>query len=127
MVINDPHIHAEVVDIFARYERALIENDVATLDMLFWRAPQTLRYGVGERLYGYEAIMAFRKARTGGSPPRTLQNTVVTTFGSDFATANTEFKRNGESRIGRQSQTWIRTEEGWRIASAHVSLEAEKS
>jgi hypothetical protein len=104
-----------------------MENDTATLDALFWNSPLTLRYGVGERLYGHDAIAAFRSARAGGSPRRVLANTVITTFGHDFATANTEFRRAGETRIGRQSQTWVRTANGWRIVSAHVSLEADQS
>jgi len=127
MMVNDPMVVAEVTAEFERYEAALLGNDVATLDALLWKSPLTLRYGVGERLYGYDAIAAFRMARAGGSPQRVLANTVITTFGHDFATANTEFHRAGETRVGRQSQTWVRTAKGWRIVSAHVSLEAEKS
>jgi hypothetical protein len=127
MIVNDPLVVAEVTAAFERYEAALLDNDIETLDGLFWNSPLTLRYGVGERLYGYEAIAAFRVARTGGSPRRTLGNTIITSFGHDFATVNTEFHRVGETRVGRQSQTWVRTLNGWRIVSAHVSLEAEKS
>jgi hypothetical protein len=127
MIVNDPQVVAEVTAEFERYETALMENDTATLDALFWNSPLTLRYGVGERLYGHDAIAAFRSARAGGSPRRVLANTVITTFGHDFATANTEFRRAGETRIGRQSQTWVRTANGWRIVSAHVSLEADQS
>jgi len=127
MIVNDPLVVAEVTAEFERYEVALLANDIATLDGLFWNSPLTLRYGIGERLYGYEAIAAFRQARAGGSPRRVLVNTIITTFGHDFATVNTEFHRVGETRIGRQSQTWVRTANGWRIVSAHVSLEAERS
>ena len=127
MIVNDPMVVAEVTAEFERYETALLGNDIATLNALFWNSPLTLRYGVGERLYGYDAIAAFRTARTGGSPQRVLANTIITTFGRDFATANTEFHRAGETRVGRQCQTWVRTANGWRIVSAHVSLEAEKS
>ena len=127
MIVNDPLVVAEVAAEFERYEMALLTNDIATLDALFWNSPLTLRYGIGERLYGHDAIAAFRTARAGGSPRRVLVNTIITTFGHDFATANTEFHRAGEPRIGRQSQTWVRTANGWRIVSAHVSLEAEKS
>jgi hypothetical protein len=127
MHINDPAVLAEVEAAFAAYEAALMANDIDTLDALFWDAPQTLRYGVGENLYGYEAIAAFRKARPGGSPQRRLTRTVITTFGADFATANTEFLREGSARIGRQSQTWLRTPQGWRIVAAHVSLMAAES
>ena len=127
MIVNDPLVVAEVTAAFERYETALLGNDIETLDGLFWNSPLTLRYGVGERLYGHEAIAAFRVARTGGSPRRTLGNTIITSFGHDFATVNTEFHRVGETRVGRQSQTWVRTLNGGRIVSAHVSLEAEKS
>jgi hypothetical protein len=127
MMVNDPMVVAEVTAEFERYEVALLGNDIATLNGLFWNSPLTLRYGVGERLYGYDAIAAFRTARAGGSPQRVLAHTVITTFWHDFATANTEFRRAGETSVGRQSQTWVRTANGWRIVSAHVSLEAEKS
>jgi hypothetical protein len=127
MIVNDPATLAEVTVMFERYEIALLENDIETLGRLFWQSELTLRYGVGERLYGYDAIAAFRAARVGGSPQRTLDNTVITTFGHDFATANTEFLREAERRVGRQSQTWARTLNGWRIVAAHVSLETEKS
>jgi hypothetical protein len=122
MLINDPEILAEVTGAFAQYEDALMTNDLDRLDGLFWSSEKTVRFGPGENLYGIEAIRAFRAARAGGSPQRTLSNTVITTFGRDFATANTEFARVGSLRPGRQSQTWARTEQGWRIVSAHVSF-----
>ncbi|MCI3135157.1 oxalurate catabolism protein HpxZ [Phenylobacterium aquaticum] len=122
MKINDPQILAEVTAAFQAYEVALGDNDIAALDALFWRSDHTLRYGVGENLYGFDAIARFRRERPGGSPPRTLANTVITSFGADMATANTEFQRIGGGRIGRQSQTWARMPEGWRIVAAHVSL-----
>ena len=101
-----------------------MSNDVAMLDALFWNDPRTLRYGVGENLYGFDAIAAFRNARSAAGLARTLARTVITTYGSDAATANTEFHRVGVERIGRQSQTWIRLPQGWRIVAAHVSLMA---
>jgi hypothetical protein len=119
--INLPEVVAEVTAAFARYEQALMENDVASLNAFFWDSPHTLRYGVAENLYGYEAIRTFRSA-TSRPPARTTKNTFITTFGRDFATANTEFYRENSTRRGRQSQTWIRRPEGWRIVSAHVSL-----
>ncbi len=122
MTINDPETLAELAAAFEAYEAALMANDIAALDALFWNAPQTLRFGVGENLYGFDAIAQFRKDRPGGSPQRVLRNTVLTTYGADLATANTEFVRDGSDRIGRQSQTWLRTDAGWRIAAAHVSL-----
>jgi Protein of unknown function (DUF3225) len=122
MQINLPEVVAEVTAAFQRYEAALTSNDIAVLDELFWHSPHTLRYGVTENLYGYEAIASFRQGRSSANLDRTLTNTVVTTYGHDFATANTEFHRQGSDRPGRQSQTWLRTSEGWRVVSAHVSL-----
>lgn len=122
MDINLPDIVAEVTTAFARYEKALVSNDVAVLDELFWDSPHTLRYGATENLYGYDAIRAFRAGRSAQGLARELVHTVITTYGRDFATANTEFRRAGATRTGRQSQTWLRTPEGWRVVSAHVSL-----
>lgn len=122
MDINQVGPLAEVTAAFERYERALVSNDVAVLDELFWRHPLTLRYGVTENLYGYDAIRAFRAGRPAQGLARELMHTVITTYGRDFATANTEFRRAGSERPGRQSQTWMRTAEGWRVVSAHVSL-----
>ncbi|MBF2046523.1 MAG: oxalurate catabolism protein HpxZ [Elainella sp. C42_A2020_010] len=118
--INLPAVVAEVKSAFERYETALVSNDVAVLDELFWSSPHTVRYGVTENLYGYEAIAAFRSARSPAGLARTLSHTIITTYGTDFATVNTEFQRSGQS--GRQSQTWLRTDQGWRVVSAHVSL-----
>ncbi|UUX96932.1 oxalurate catabolism protein HpxZ [Aquabacterium sp. J223] len=120
--INLPDVHAEVTAVFERYEDALVNNRVEVLDELFWQAPQTIRYGAGENLYGYDEIAAFRAARPSTGLARTLQRTVITTFGRDFATAMTEFRREGGNAIGRQSQTWVRRPEGWRVVAAHVSL-----
>jgi hypothetical protein len=127
MRVNDPEVLAEVQAAFADYERALMANDLERLDGLFWNSPLTVRFGPGQNLYGIEAIQAFRAARVGGSPQRTLSNTIITTFGRDFATANTEFQRVGATRPGRQSQTWYRTEQGWRVVSAHISFLGEGS
>jgi AtzH-like len=118
--INLPGVVAEVRAAFDRYEEALVANDVAVLDELFWDSPHTLRYGVTENLHGYAAIRAFRAARSPGGLARELRNTVITTYGRDFATANTEFVRG--AKTGRQSQTWMRTAAGWRVVCAHVSL-----
>jgi hypothetical protein len=121
-VVNDPAVHAEVEAVFARYEDALVNNRVEVLDELFWRSPHTVRYGANENLVGYEAIAAFRAARSPAGLARTLSHTVITTFGRDCATAMTEFRREGSAAIGRQSQTWVRLPEGWRVVAAHVSL-----
>ena len=120
--INIPEVVEEVTEAFMRYERALITNDVEVLDSLFWASPHTLRFGVTENLYGYEAIAEFRKAPQKIDLTRRLMNTVITTYGRDMATANTEFQRIGSSMTGRQSHVWLRTDAGWRIAAAHVSL-----
>lgn len=120
MEINRPDVVSEVTAAFERYEQALVSNDVAVLDQLFWQSPHTIRYGATENLYGYAAIAAFRSQRSAKGLARMLENTVITTYGMDFATANTEFRRPGQS--GRQSQTWMRTPAGWQVVSAHVSL-----
>lgn len=122
MQINDPATLAEVTAAFARYEGALVSNDVAVLDELFWRSPHTLRYGIGENLHGHDEIAAYRGARPATGLARRLARTVITTYGRDFATANTEFHRDGTDRTGRQSQSWARMPEGWRVVAAHVSL-----
>jgi ketosteroid isomerase-like protein len=127
MLINDPEVVAEVRAAFEAYEAALMANDLETLDGFFWPDDRTVRYGPGQNLYGIEAIRAFRVARVGGSPQRSLSQTVITTFGRDYATANTEFLRVGADRPGRQSQTWVRLEGGWRVVAAHISLLAEGS
>jgi len=122
MDINQSDIVAEVTAVFARYEDALVNNTVDVLDALFWASGFTVRFGVGENLYGIAAIRAFRLARPSVGLARTLQNTTITTFGRDFATAMTEFQREGGNKTGRQSQTWVRMDEGWRVVAAHVSL-----
>lgn len=122
MEVNLPDVVAEVTAVFHRYEQALVTNDITALDELFWDSPHTLRYGVGENLYGYAAIAAFRAARPAQGLARELLKTVITTYGRDFATANLEFRRHGSERTGRQSQTWMRTEHGWRVVAAHISL-----
>ncbi|GAA5232301.1 oxalurate catabolism protein HpxZ [Verticiella sediminum] len=123
MQINLPEVLAEVTEQFARYERALTGNDVAVLDELFWNSPHTLRYGAAENLYGYDEIQAFRAARPSQGLAREVVRTAITTYGRDYATTNIEFERNG--RIGRQSQTWVRMPEGWRVVTAHVSNMAQ--
>lgn len=120
--INQPQVHAEVSAAFYRYEAALVSNDVAVLDALFWHDPRTVRLGAGENLYGIDEIRAFRATRPAAGLQRTLRNTLITTFGNDYAVCSTEFTREGSDRIGRQQQTWIRFADGWRIVAAQVSL-----
>lgn len=122
MDINIPEVLAEVTAVFARYEDALVNNRIEVLDELFWTSEHTVRYGGGENLVGIEAIRAFRSARPVTGLARSLANTVITSYGRDFATASTEFYREGDARTGRQSQTWVRFVEGWRVVAAHVSL-----
>jgi hypothetical protein len=123
MEINLPEVVAEVRAAFERYERALVTNDVATLDAMFRRDPRTIRYGVGENLYGYEEVAAFRAGRSPINLQRTLSRTAITTYGRDFAVASTLFHREAApGRVGRQMQTWVRFPEGWRVVAAHVSL-----
>jgi len=125
MQINDAAAVEAVTAAFAAYEAALMSNDTAALDGFFWPSDLALRFGAGESLFGHAAIAAFRQARAGGSPQRALQNTQITSFGPDHAVANTEFVRNGEARLGRQTQVWVKFPHlGWRIVSAHVSLTA---
>jgi hypothetical protein len=122
MEINLPEVLAEVGLAFERYEHALVHNEVEVLDELFFNSPHTLRYGATENLYGYAAIQEFRASRPSQGLQRERMNIVITTYGRDFATANTEFRRVGSEKNGRQSQTWVRTPDGWRVVAAHVSL-----
>jgi hypothetical protein len=121
MIVNDPAILAEVTAAFYRYEKALVGNDVAALTELFWKSPLTLRFGLFENLYGHDAIASFRNTRLTIDLSRTLKNTVITTYGRDYGTVNTEFVKHDSGRAGRQSHTWVRTDDGWRIVAAHVS------
>jgi Protein of unknown function (DUF3225) len=123
MIINDPSVLTEVEAQFSAYERALTTNDVAALDAFFLDPPQTIRYGAMENLYGYDAIKAFRAARSPVGLERTLEKTTITTYGKDFAVASTLFRRGASpGKIGRQMQTWVRTPGGWRVVAAHVSV-----
>jgi Protein of unknown function (DUF3225) len=123
MEIDLPEVVAEVSAAFERYEQALVANDVDTLDELFHKDSRTIRYGVGENLYGHEEVAAFRAARAPIDPMRTRSRTVITTYGRDFAVASTLFHRDSApGKVGRQMQTWVRLPEGWRVVAAHVSI-----
>jgi hypothetical protein len=123
MDINLPDVKAEVEAAFAAYETALMANDVDGLQGLFWDSDLTIRYGIGENLYGYQEIGAFRAARSPAGLARTTERTVITTFGKDFATAATLFYRETTpGKVGRQMQSWARTPGGWRVVAAHVSV-----
>ena len=128
MQINDPTTLAEIEAAFERYEAALVSNDVETLDALFWDSAQTIRFGASENLYGFAAIAAFRASRPAAGLARDLEQTVITTFGTDLATCSTMFRRaSAPGKVGRQMQTWVRLPEGWRIVAAHVSIVAENA
>lgn len=122
MTIDDPELLAEMTAAFMEYERALMEDDIPAMDALFHDAPTTNRYGVGEVLYGIEEIREFRKGR-GGSPQRRLGKVAITVYGDSFATADAEFFRENSHRRGRQTQSWVKFPDGWKVVSAHVSLE----
>lgn len=123
MDIDLPEIVAEVKAAFERYEQALVSNDVAVLDVLFRDDPRTIRYGATENLYGYDAIKAFRAARSPIGLARRLSKTVITTYGRDYAVASTLFRRDTlPGKVGRQTQTWVRCQDGWRVVVGHVSV-----
>ncbi len=123
MQIDIPEVKAEVEAAFALYEAALVGNDVETLEALFNDDPRTIRYGGGENLYGMDAIRAFRRARSPAGLARDLAQTVITTYGRDFAVASTLFHRDSAvGKVGRQQQTWVRFPDGWRVVAAHVSM-----
>jgi hypothetical protein len=121
--INLPQVVAEVSAAFEDYERALVANELSTLDAYFWESPHTVRYGVAENLYGADAISAYRRSCRPVGYGRRLRNTVITTFGKDYATVSTEFEDGETSRIGRQMQTWVRFPNGWKVVTAHVSID----
>ena len=123
MDIDLPEIVAEVRAAFARYEQALVSNNVTVLDSIFHNDQRSIRYGVGENLYGYQEIEAFRAARSPIGLDRTVSKTVITTYGRDFATASTLFYRDGAvGQVGRQMQAWVRFADGWHVVAAHVSV-----
>jgi hypothetical protein len=124
MLINDPATVAELQQLYPRYEQALITNDVETLMSLFWSSPLVARFGPAESLYGIEEIDAFRKGRSPANLARSIERLDIVTFGKDFASVTLGFRRELDGKVtrGRQSQTWARLPEGWRIVFAHVSL-----
>lgn len=120
--INNPEVVTELKVAFLQYQKAVDANDFETMNKLFWKSPSTVRFGPNGTLIGHDAIATYRRERPGHvSSERMLGNTVITTFGRDFAATNTETMKHGQTTVGRQSQCWVRTPEGWRIVSAHVS------
>jgi len=125
--INIPEVLAQVTAAFNRYEKALVTNDISVLDELFFNSQETIRYGASEESIGYQAIQQFRQGRNPTNLARALRNTVITTYGHDFAVASTEFTRDSSpNKLGRQQQTWIHTQQGWRIVAAHVSFREQQ-
>ena len=124
MIVNDPETHRELSELYPRYERALVENDVETLTAMFWDSEFVMRFGAGENLYGTEEIEAFRRTRPSKGLARRVVRTDVVTFGKDFGSVTLEFEREAPAGLvrGRQSQVWVRLDVGWRIVAAHVSL-----
>lgn len=124
MIVNDPEVVAELQSLYQRYEEALVTNDVDTLIAMFWTGAPVMRFGVRENLYGPEDLASFRRNRHAANLARTVTRLDVVAFGPDFGSITLEFERNGSAGIarGRQSQTWVRFPEGWRIVAAHVSL-----
>jgi hypothetical protein len=124
MIINDPTTLAELTVLYPAYEKALVTNDVDTLTAMFWAAPEVMRFGVTENLYGIEELEAFRKGRSPVNLARKIARLDIVTFGTDFGSVTLEFEREKDGKVirGRQSQTWVRMPEGWRIVAAHVSL-----
>ena len=128
MDIDLPEVVAEVRAAFDRYEKALVTNDLAVLNLIFREAPQTIRYGIGENLYGHDEIASFRAARSPVGLMRSTSRTVITTYGRDFAVASTLFQRETvPGKVGRQMQTWVRFPDGWHVVAAHVSLIDDKA
>ena len=121
MKVNIPEVIEEVTRAFMAYEKALFENDVDIINRLFWNDTKTLRYGPNGTLISHEALSAFRRNRVTDGVRRILKNTSIVTFGRDYAVANTEANDENIPGTVRQSQTWVRTDEGWKIVSAHVS------
>ena len=122
MIVNDPATVAEVQAAFQRYEQGLIDADAAALDELFWNSPLTIRYGDGQIQHGHAPIKAFNARRRKLGPDRALAETVVTTFGHDFATVSTLYVDVPPGKIGRQMQTWARLDGNWHVVAAHVSV-----
>ncbi len=122
MIVNDPAIVAEVAEAFRRYEQGLIDADAVALDALFWDSPHTVRYGDGQIQHGHAPIKAFNARRRKTGPDRALTETIITTFGRDFATVSTLYVDVPPGKIGRQQQSWVRIDGGWHVVAAHVSV-----
>jgi hypothetical protein len=122
--VNDPAVVAEVTQLYLKYEEALCKNNLEVMDSLFWDASEVVRFGITENLYGSEEIRNFRTSRPNPKIEREISNLKVVTFGKDAATVTLEFRRiiDGVERFGRQSQTWYRFPQGWKVVSAHVSF-----
>ena len=119
MQIDRPDVVAEVTAAFTDYEEALVADDAERAVSFF--APGAVGFGIADRQTGRAEQLAWRRAQPPLPPGRRLKDTVVTTYGADLAVVTTLFGYPGSDVLGRQSQTWVRLEPGWRIVTAHVS------
>ncbi|MFW0783570.1 AtzH-like domain-containing protein [Gordonia sp. CPCC 206044] len=122
-VIDDAN--SALIQAFWRYEAALMANDVAALDDLFWNDEKTVRADHSAVLLGHDAIARFRAARNQGAPPRTVTDVHVRDITDDAAVILAQTCRPTGAR-GLQTQVWRRTDEGWKVAYAHVSASAPR-
>lgn len=120
MQINKSKIVTEIEEQVMRYEKALVNNEIAVLNELFWHSEHTVRLGGSENLFGFDAIAQFRSNRSTKGLDRVVEKVSVSTFGEQLACAHVIFSRPGQP-LGRQSQTWVKIDQQWRIVSAHVS------
>ena len=114
-------VRSEIGAVFGAYERALARHDVASLDAFFLDSPLTRRFGVAEEQQGADAVRRWRRAGPGVPPGRWLDATQIQVLTADVAVVTTRFGYGSRPPTGRQTQVWVRTAAGWRIASAHVS------
>jgi ketosteroid isomerase-like protein len=121
--INSSEVVEEVALAFADYEQALVDNDVPRILGFF--APEAVRFGVADHQAGREEQERWRRAQPPLPPGRRLKDTTILSYGRNVAVVTTFFGYPGDDTLGRQSQTWVRLPEGWRIVTAHVSLPSQ--
>ena len=125
MELDIPEVLAEVRSVFDRYEAALMANETAVLDEIFWADPRTVRFGTTEILFGHDAIKAFR-ATVAGYAKRVQETVEITSFGRDFAATHLVYRRVQSGAVGRETKIMARFADGWHVVSAHVSILAAK-
>lgn len=128
VTINRPDVVAELQTMHEGYEKALMENDIASLTAYFWDSEDAVRFGVAECLYGAKEIEAFRVNRGAVNLSREVRHLKIVAFGEDTGMVTLEFhpKSSYGVRRGRQSQCWRKFATGWKIVSAHVSVVPEE-